>query len=121
MRAREFVIEGGTKKMHHHHKSAMLNITTFKNQNMNSGNQYMNYRMGIALAGAPDYPTHAETYIAGDPLYAPYTEIEMVMVNFAAEQIGDDSKRTWSDKNSRESEGTNTVSPVSNWNTKGNK
>lgn len=112
MRASEFITEGGTAKMHPKHKAAIRNATTFPNQNMNSGSLYLNYRMGIALAGAPDYPTKADNYIAGDPLLAPYTAEEMEMVNFAASQIGDNSKQTWSNSRSQELSDTQKISPV---------
>ena len=94
------------------HKSAIRNATTFPNQNMNAGNQYMNYRMGLALAGAPDYPTRADNYIAGDPLLAPYTKEEMEMINYAAQQIGDGSKQVWSNSRSQELDNVQKTSPV---------
>jgi hypothetical protein len=115
MRASEFIIEGGMKKMNKMHKAAMKSTTTFPGLNMNSGSMYTNYRFHIALAGAPDYPTKADNYIAGDPLISPYTEEEMDMINMAAAQVGAGEKQVWSSKRSEELPGVNTVSPIANW------
>lgn len=115
MRANEFITESGMKKMNKMHKAAMKSATTFPDLNMNSGSMYTNYRFGIALAGAPDYPTKADNYIAGDPLLSPYTEEEMEMINMAAEQVGAGEKQVWSSKRSEELPGVNSVSPTSNW------
>jgi hypothetical protein len=122
MRARDFITEemdlhatktgGKTHQIEPDHKGALKNVTTYPNQNMNAGNQYMNYRMGLALAGAPDYPTKAASYIAGDPLLAPYTEEEMEMINFAAKQIGDSSRITHTSKRSEELSDVQKTSPV---------
>jgi hypothetical protein len=112
MRARDFITENGMQPMEPVHKSAIRNATTFPDQNMNAGSQYKNYRMGLALAGAPDYPTRADNYIAGDPLLAPYTEEEMEMINYAAQQVGDGSKQTWSNSRSQELDNVQKNSPV---------
>ena len=115
MRASEFIVEGGMKKMNKMHKAAMKSATTFPAMNMNAGSMYTNYRFGIALAGAPDYPTKADNYIAGDPLLSPYTEEEMEMINQAAAQVGAGEKQVWSSKRSEELPGVYAVSPVANW------
>jgi hypothetical protein len=122
MRARDFINEemdlhatnsgGKIHQMASDHKGALKNVSTFPNQNMNAGNQYMNYRMGLALAGAPDYPTKAASYIAGDPLLAPYTQEEMDMINYAAKQIGDTSRITHTSKRSEELDDVQKTSPV---------
>lgn len=118
MRAREFISESGMKRMNKMHRAALKSATTFPALNMNGGSLYTNYRFGLALAGAPDYPTKADNYIAGDPLLSPYTEEEMQMINFAAQQVGAGEKQVWSSKRSEEVPGVNTTSPVSNWNKK---
>ena len=115
MRAHEFIAESGMKKMNKAHKAAIKSATTFPDLNMNGGSLYTNYRFGLALAGAPDYPTRADNYIAGDPLLSPYTEEEMEMINFAAQQVGAGEKQVWSSKRSEEIPGVNKVSPVANW------
>jgi len=118
MRANEFIIEGGMKKINKAHKAAIRNVVTFPDQNMSTGSSYKNYRFGLALAGAPDYPTKADNYIAGDPLLAPYTKEEMDMINHASQQVGDGSKQTWSNGRSEEMDNVYTVSPVANLNPK---
>ena len=115
MRASEFIVEGGMKKMNKMHKASIKSATTFPALNMNGGSMYTNYRFGLALAGAPDYPTKADNYIAGDPLLSPYTEEEMDMINMAAQQVGAGEKQVWSSKRSEELPGVNAVSPVANW------
>jgi hypothetical protein len=113
MKIRDIITEsGGTDPIKPEHKAAIRNAVTFPGQNMSTGSAYMNYRFGIALAGAPDYPTKADNYIAGDPLLAPYTKDEMDMINAAAQQVGDGSKQTWSDSRSREINNVQKVSPV---------
>ena len=115
MRARDFIKESGMKKMNKMHQASIQSATTFPGLNMNSGSMYTNYRFGLALAGAPDYPTKADNYIAGDPLLSPYTKEEMEMINKAAAQVGAGEKQVWSSKRSEELPGVNAVSPVSNW------
>ena len=93
-------------------RASVKNLTTFPDQNMNSGSAYKNYRFGLALAGAPEYPTKADNYIAGDPLLAPYTEAEMEIINYASQQVGDGSKQTWSNGRSQEMDNVYKTSPV---------
>jgi len=105
---------GGTQKMHGHHKAAIKNATTFPSMNQSTGSAYMGYRMGIALAGAPTFPTkiEADNWIGGDPLLAPYTEEENEMINAAAKQVGGGKRQTWSNDRSLETADTNKTSAV---------
>jgi hypothetical protein len=115
MRAKQFIKEhGGTQAMHGHHKAAIKNATTFPAMNMSTGSQYLGYRMGVALAGAPDYPTkiEADNWIGGDPLLAPYTEEENEMINAAAKQVGGGKRQTWSNNRSLETADVNKLSAV---------
>jgi hypothetical protein len=112
MKIRDIILEGGMEKMKPEHEAAIRNAVTFPDQNMSTGSAYKNYRFGLALAGAPDYPTKADNYIAGDPLLAPYTKEEMDMINAAAAQVGDGSKQVWSGKRSEEVPGVNRTSPT---------
>jgi len=113
MKIKDIIFEsGGMHPMPVEHESAIQNAVTFPGQNMSTGSAYKNYRFGIALAGAPDYPTKADNYIAGDPLLAPYTKEELDMINAAAAQVGDGSKQTWSSKRSEEVPGVYRVSPT---------
>lgn len=106
------IAEGGMAPMNKDHRGAIQNATTFPGQNPSTGSSYLNYRFGIALAGAPDYPTSADNYIAGDPLLAPYTKEEMDIINYASQQVGDGSKQTWSNGRSKEMDNVQKTSPV---------
>ena len=115
MRAKEFIIEhGGMKKIDKTHKAAMKNAMTFPSMNQSTGSAYLGWRMGVALAGAPDYPTkmEADNWIGGDPLLSTYTEEEMDMVNAASAAIGGGKAQNWSGKRSQELGDTHKTSPV---------
>jgi hypothetical protein len=105
---------GGMKDIEPDQKSAMTNAQTFPSLNQSTGSAYMNYRMGIALAGAPDYPTKmaADNWIGGDPLLAPYTDVEQDMVNAAAKAVGAGTSQKWSGDRSKEISTTQKQSPV---------
>jgi hypothetical protein len=117
MRAKEFIIEqghGGMKKIDPTHKASMKNAMTFPAMNMSTGSAYLGWRMGIALAGAPDYPTKmaADNWIGGDPLLSTYTDVEMEMVKAAAKAVGGGVPQNWSGKRSQELPDTQKTSPV---------
>ena len=118
MRAKDFIAETGTKKISKNVKSSMKSVTTFPDQNMNHGSARLHYRFGLAMAGAPDFPTKAENWIGGDPLLAPYTEVEMDIINYASQQVGDGSKQVWTNNRSQEMDNVYKVSPVADWNKK---
>lgn len=106
--------KGGMKKIDPSQKAAMKNASTLPALNMNSGSMYLNYRMGVALAGAPDFPTKmdADNWIAGDPLLSTYTEEEFEMIKAAARQVGAGTIQNWSGKRSEEVADVNKTSPV---------
>ena len=108
----EILHESGMHPIDTDKKGAMQNATTFPDQNMSTGSAYKNWRFGIALAGAPEYPTKADNWIGGDPLLAPYTEAEMEIINYASQQVGDGSKQTWSNDRSKEMDNVQKVSPT---------
>ena len=122
MRAHQFVKEGsagkvgkgGTKPIDNEKKAAMRNATTIPGLNMSTGSQYKNYRMGIALAGAPDYPTKmaADNWIGGDPLISSYTQEEYEMVKAAALQVGAGTIENWTGKRSEEMADVNKTSTI---------
>ena len=93
-------------------EAAIQNAQTFPDQNMSTGSAYMNYRFGIALAGAPDYPTKADNWIGGDPLISTYSEEEMKIINAAAKQVGSGRAQNWSGKRSQEVADVNKTSIV---------
>jgi hypothetical protein len=106
--------KGGTKPIDKEKKAAMKNATTIPGLNMATGSMYMNYRMGIALAGAPTFPTkiEADNWIGGDPLISSYTEEEFEMVKAAAKQVGAGKIQNWSGKRSEEVADVNKTSTV---------
>ena len=79
---------------------------------MNSGDLYLHWRMGIALAGAPDYPSPSANFLAGNPMFHAYTQEEQDMIDYAAKQVGDKSGHKYTDRKSDEVEDTNKISPV---------
>ena len=111
MRAREFLSEKTQDKIPKKNKSTMKGVYTTPEANLNAGDAYVNYRMGLALAGAPDYPTAAESEIGGDPFYHTYTDEEAEMVHVAAKVVGT-PVRTLNGQKSVEPDGTYTRSPV---------
>jgi hypothetical protein len=56
--------------------------------NKSNGNPYKAYRFGLAMAGAPEFPTIEAGGIAGDPLLSTYTDEEMEIMKYAAKQVG---------------------------------
>lgn len=107
-------MKGSMKTISDDQKAAMQNASTLPALNMSTGSAYMNYRMGIALAGAPDYPTkmEADNWIGGDPLLSTYTEEEFEMIKKAAQQVGAGTIQNWSGKRSEEVADVNKSSPV---------
>jgi hypothetical protein len=85
-------------------------------QNKANGSSYLQYRFGIAMAGAPDYPTKAAGAMAGDPLLTCYTDAELQIINAAAQMVGAGTVKKLSSNRSEELSNTNTTSPVNDWN-----
>ncbi len=105
---------GGTKPIDKEKKAAMKNASTLPGLNQSTGSAYKNYRMGIALAGAPTFPTkiEADNWIGGDPLLSAYTDEEFEMIKAAALQVGAGAIQNWSGNRSQEVADVNKVSPV---------
>lgn len=95
-------------------KAAMINASTLPGLNQSHGSAYTGWRFGLALAGAPDYPTKAaaDSWLGGDPLLSTYTPEEMEMVKQAAIQVGAGTIQNWSGDRSKEVADVNKVSPV---------
>lgn len=110
MRASEFISE--EKVVADTAKAAIKNAVTFPQQNASTGSAYLNYRFGIALAGAPDYPTPTNNEIAGDPLLCAYTDEELAIVNAAARMVGSQEIKRLTNNRSQELPNTNKVSPI---------
>ena len=113
MRAREFIRED-TKPIDPTFKASIKNATTFPSMGQVHGSAYLGYRFGLALAGAPDFPTkiEADNWIGGDPLLAPYTDEENAIINAAAAQVGGGKRQTWSNNRSLETADVNKTSTV---------
>ena len=114
MKVYEIINEGKMKKINADQKASMQNASTMPALNQSTGSAYMNYRMGVALAGAPDYPTkmEADNWIGGDPLLSTYTDEEFEMIKKAAKQVGAGTIQNWSGKRSKEVADVNKTSPV---------
>jgi len=106
--------KGHTEPISDEHKAALQNAATYPDLNQSTGSAYFNYRMGIALAGAPTYPTKmaADNWIGGDPLLSTYTDVEQEIVNAAALQVGAGKAQKWSNKRSEEIASTHKQSPI---------
>lgn len=109
-----FTTKGKMKPMDATQKAAMRNAITLPGMNQSHGSAYTGWRFGIALAGAPTYPTEmeADNWIGGDPLLEPYTDIEFEMVKAAAKQVGGGTIQNWSGNRSKEVADVNKVSTV---------
>ena len=107
-------MKGGTQPLDKSYKASMKNMSTMPDQNQSSGSAYLGYRMGLALAGAPTYPTKmdGDTWLGGDPLLSTYTEEEFEMVKAAAKQVGGGNIQNWSGKRSQEVADVQKTSPV---------
>ena len=124
MRAREFVAEAkfgaavdvpaSGRKLPNHHASAMKGLISMPDISMTKqgGSPYTQWRFGIAMAGAPDYPTSAAGAFAGDPLLATYSDVEMDIINAAAKQVGAGRVNKLTDNRSTEHDAVHKTSPV---------
>lgn len=124
MRAKEFIAEtkyGSAEDIHANPTLlAKSQVAALKgaismpdiSQNKQGGSPYAQWRFGIAMAGAPDYPTPPAGAVAGDPLLATYTDVELTIINAAAKMIGAGEVKKLTDNRSTESDIVNTTSPV---------
>lgn len=81
-------------------------------QNKQGGSPYAQWRFGIAMAGAPDYPTEPAGAFAGDPLLATYTDVEMDIINKAAKFIGAGEVKQLTNNRSQEANWVQKTSPI---------
>lgn len=116
MKAHEFINEADIhatgSKLAPSQTSALKGAISIPGISMNksNGSSYAQYRFGIAMAGAPEYPTQAAGAIAGDPLLSTYTDEEFEIIKYAAEQVGAGSIDRLSNNRSSEIPGVNKVS-----------
>ena len=100
MRASEFISEAkfgaavdvpaSAKKLPNHQATAMKGMISMPDISMTKqgGSPYTQWRFGIAMAGAPDYPTEPAGAFAGDPLLATYSDADLEIINSAAKMVG---------------------------------
>lgn len=124
MRASEFITEtkyGSAIDIPADHKKLpMSQVSAIKgaismpdiSQNKQGGSPYAQWRFGIAMAGAPDYPTEPAGALAGDPLLATYSDAELEIINSAAKMIGAGEVKKLTDNRSTEAEYVNKASPI---------
>lgn len=118
MRAREFITESDHpadgKKFAPGQMDAIKGAISMPDISMNksNGSPYLQWRFGIAMAGAPDYPTPPVGPMAGDPLLATYTDAELEIINVAAKSVGAGRIKKLSSNRSTELSNTNKTSPL---------
>jgi hypothetical protein len=124
MRAKEFIAEAkygaaedhpaSADKMPKHQVHAIKGAISMPDisQTKQGGSPYAQWRFGIAMAGAPDYPTEPAGAFAGDPLLATYTDVEMKIINAAAKMIGAGEVKQLTSNRSQEHPKVNKTSPV---------
>lgn len=124
MRAREFVVEqrfGAAKdvpamasKLPKSQRNAMKGMISMPDisQTKQGGSPYTQWRFGIAMAGAPDYPTPPAGAFAGDPLLATYSDADLEIINAAAKNVGAGRVNKLTDNRSTEADWVNKTSPV---------
>ena len=124
MRAREFVAEAkygsaadvpaSAAKLPKSHASAIKGAISMPDISMTKqgGSPYTQWRFGIAMAGAPDYPTEPAGAFAGDPLLATYSDADLEIINSAAKMVGAGRVTKLTDNRSTEHEKVNKTSPI---------
>ena len=106
--------QANVKELPAEHQAALYNTVSIPGVSMNksNGSSYTQYRFGLALAGAPDFPTKAAGAVAGDPLLSAFTDQELEMINKAAQMVGAGSVKRVGNNRSEELSNTNKQSPV---------
>ena len=124
MRAKEFIVEttygaakdvpADAKKLPKSYSSAMKGAISMPDisQTKQGGSPYAQWRFGIAMAGAPDYPTEPAGAFAGDPLLTTYTDAEWDIIVAAAKMIGAGEVNRITPNRSIENDNVNKTSPV---------
>lgn len=110
MRATEFIFEQKTKPLR---KSAKASISGLrKNDTLDNNNHpYLAYRMGIAMAGAPDETMPQNGPLGSSFITTDYTEAD-AKIRKAAEKVMGVRSNEVTGKGSVETDLVNTVSPV---------
>jgi len=119
MRAKEFIIEKKIGKISKRAQQPSRGINTYGDGEHVSGD-YTSYRLGIAVAGADGsgkpLDLDSKSWIGKKKTTHPYSELEQKMLNQAYKAVGANATDlNRGDLESKELEGTYTISPVSNW------
>lgn len=124
MRAKEFVTEArfgaavdvpaNGNKLPKSQQSALKGLISMPDisHNKQGGSPLTQWRFGIAMAGAPDYPTEPAGAFAGDPLLATYSDVDLDIINAAAKSVGAGRVSKITDNRSTEPDYVNKTSPV---------
>jgi hypothetical protein len=124
MRAREFVSEArfgaatdvpaSAAKLPKSQVAALKGLISMPDisQTKQGGSPYTQWRFGIAMAGAPDYPTEPAGAFAGDPLLATYSDVDLDIINAAAKSVGAGRVTKLTDNRSTEADWVQKTSPV---------
>ena len=124
MRAAEFIVEAKfgsaadvpaqSHKLPKSHHSAIKGAISMPDISMTKqgGSPYTQWRFGIAMAGAPDYPTEPAGAFAGDPLLATYTDTDLAIINAAAKSVGAGEVKKLTDNRSVEADYIQKQSPI---------
>jgi hypothetical protein len=116
MRAREFLAE--KQELNKFQQDAIPDMSSVGVPGLPIGptNYYHKYRLGVHMAGSPEdlhsYPTNSE--FVDDMVMVGYTEADRDIIANSIRAFGYKQKKH-SSGGSKESNGTNTVSPVANW------
>ena len=124
MRATEFINEAkfgsaadvpaNASKLPKSHQSALKGAISMPDisQTKQGGSPYTQWRFGIAMAGAPDFPTPAAGAFAGDPLLATYSDADLEIINSAAKSVGAGEVKKLTDNRSTEADHVHKHSPI---------
>ena len=110
MRAKEFIVERSSKPLR---KSAKASISGLrKNAALDNNNHpYLAYRMGIAMAGSPDYPMDQSGPLGSSFVTTDYTDADTAIRKGAEKVMGVQSQEV-SGKGSAEMDLVNTQAIV---------
>jgi hypothetical protein len=109
MRAAEFIVER-KQDLHKDAKSSLSHGRQF-----HGADQYYDYyRLGIFIAGSPDYEGPTSGPAGDSPAAWAYSDVDEEMINHATKRMGFASKMLVK-KGSIEPNDTHAISPVNNW------
>lgn len=122
MRAYEFIFEVKAGKISKRAQQSSRGINTYGDQERMNGD-YVGFKLGQAMAmsdgGSGPLDMDGKSWHGKKKTVHPYSDVEQRMFNQGAKAVGAKIQDINSgDMKSKELDGTNSVSPVSNWNKK---